>query len=527
MRQSLAGFVFLMVAAPLAAQPPAPTAAPTPAAVPGFGFAAPQAWPMPPGTPALAPNPGLAGVPTPDYGNRPTRRLSEVPPLPLQQQSGPADSVYRLAREALNRNEYSRAAGLFNTLRQRYPRSEYAPDAYYWEAYARYRIGGMQPLRTALALLEEQARARPEASTRTAGDAAALENRILGELARLGDSNAARRVTVAAQSAAAPPMPPEPVSPAVPPTPGAAPAPPSRSRGGDPRCRDEDDLQSSALNAVLQMNSERAVPILERVLARRDPESVCLRRRAVFIVSQHRSERVEQMLLDAVRTDPDEEVRSQAVFWLSQVNSPRSTAALESILASSTDPKVQERAIFSLSQQNRPEARQALRNYAGRNEVSEELRDKAIFWLGQSNDPQDVTFLQELYGRIQSAKLKERIIFSVSQNSRGGSDWFARIARNQSEPLELRKKALFWLGQRQGTTGADLAAVYDSFSDREMKDQLIFVLSQKQDRAAVDKLVDIVQKEPDRELKKKALFWLTQSNDPRVAEIISNILIKP
>ncbi|MGQ0701930.1 MAG: HEAT repeat domain-containing protein, partial [Gemmatimonadales bacterium] len=293
----------------------------------------------------------------------------------------------------------------------------------------------------------------------------------------------------------------------------------------DTRCRDEDDLQISALNSVMQMESERAIPILEKVLARRDEGSVCLRRRAVFIVSQHRGERIEEMLLTTVRTDPDAEVRSQAVFWLSQVNSPRATAALESVLASSQDPKLQERAVFALSQQDRPEARQALRTYASRIDVPEELRDKAVFWLGQSNDPQNIAFLQDLYGKVQSAKLKERIIFSVSQTDRGGSEWFARIARNQSEPLELRKKALFWMGQRQGTTGADLAAVYDSFSDREMKDHLIFVLSQKGDRAAVDKLVEIVQKEPDKELKKKALFWLTQSNDPRVNDIITKILI--
>jgi hypothetical protein len=60
-----------------------------------------------------------------------------------------------------------------------------------------------------------------------------------------------------------------------------------------------------------------------------------------------------------------------------------------------------------------------------------------------------------------------------------------------------------------------------------MKEQLIFVLSQKHDRAAVDKLVDIVEKEKDTELRKRALFWLSQSNDPRAAELINRILIKP
>jgi hypothetical protein len=53
------------------------------------------------------------------------------------------------------------------------------------------------------------------------------------------------------------------------------------------------------------------------------------------------------------------------------------------------------------------------------------------------------------------------------------------------------------------------------------------VLSQKHDRAAVDKLIDIAEKEKDTELRKKALFWLTQTNDPRVTDLLSRILIKP
>ncbi len=373
-----------------------------------------------------------------------TASMRTHPPLISAAQNGPADSLYRVAREALNRNEYGRAADLFSTLRRRYPRSDYAGDAHYWEAYARYRMGGTDQLRTSLALLEEQGRTYPDASTKSGGDADALQTRVLGELARQGDANAARRIAVVASGApvaAGAPM----VAPVAP----VAVVGVSRSS----RCEGEDDLQASALNAVLQMDSERAIPILEKVLARRDEGSACLRRRAVFIISQHKGERVEQMLLDAVRNDPDPEVKSQAVFWLSQVNSPRAVAAIESVLATSQDPKLQERAVFALSQQNRPEARAALRNYAARNDVSEDIRDKAVFWLGQSNDPQDAAFLQDLYGKVQGDKVKERIIFSVSQNNRASSEWFGRIARNQSEPLELRKKALFWMGQRNGTTG--------------------------------------------------------------------------
>ncbi len=60
--------------------------------------------------------------------------------------------------------------------------------------------------------------------------------------------------------------------------------------------------------------------------------------------------------------------------------------------------------------------------------------------------------------------------------------------------------------------------------DRAMREQLIFVYSQRRGRAATDKLIDIARREQDPSLRKKALFWLGQSNDPRVAQILLEII---
>ena len=49
------------------------------------------------------------------------------------------------------------------------------------------------------------------------------------------------------------------------------------------------DTRVAALNALLQMDTEQAMPILMDVLERRDACSVELRRKAVFLASQHAS----------------------------------------------------------------------------------------------------------------------------------------------------------------------------------------------------------------------------------------------
>jgi len=67
-------------------------------------------------------------------------RIAEVPPAPWADLD-PADSLYRAGREALNREDFRRAAALFAEISRRFPKSEYAADAGYWRAYALYRSG--------------------------------------------------------------------------------------------------------------------------------------------------------------------------------------------------------------------------------------------------------------------------------------------------------------------------------------------------------------------------------------------------
>lgn len=425
-----------------------------------------------------------------------------------------ADSVYRAARQALNNNQYSRAATMFRSIRDKYPRSAYVPNTYYWQAFALYRTGSEENLRTARTALQTQARQYPKATTRR--DAEALLRRIEGSLAQLGDEDAAAATVAAAQ----PPQPPTPATPAIA-------AMPPRGRPSDDRCDDDDDdIRIAALNAVLQMDADRAVPLLKTVLARRDEGSACLRRKAVFLVSQKRSDETSRILLDAVRSDPDREVREQAVFWLSQVPGDETVAALDSILQDpKTDPEIQEKAIFALSQHNSPRAASILCTYAGRRDRPDDLREKAIFWIGQRRSDENTQCLRNLYKTLENDDLKEKVIFSVSQM--GTSDsyrWLMDIVLDQKENIELRKKALFWAGQGRNVDIADLVRLYDTMNDREMKEQLIFVYSQRREDAALEKLFQIGKSDPDRELRKKAIFWVGQSRSPKAAQYLQDLI---
>jgi len=445
-------------------------------------------------------------------------------------QGDPADSLYRVARASLNRGRFADASNQFRELRRRYPQSGYVANAMYWEAFALYREGGAERLRRAASVLDEAQSKYPQATT--AGDASTLAVRVRGELARLGDKDAAAAIAADASGAVEAPEAPEPPEAAGsvrgvrPPRMRVPVARPVRVRLSD-RCGndDESDMKVAALNALLQMDADKAVPILKQVLARRDSSSVCLRRKAVFLVSQKKTEATEDILLDAARNDPDPEVKEQAVFWLSQVGTEKAVTALDSILRRSDDQALQEKALFALSQHHSPRAAAALRGYVERKDVSDDMREKAVFWLGQSEDPENDAFLRTVYGRTESGALKQKILFALSQ-SRGkeNQQFLLDVARNKDETVEVRKQALFWAGQSGSIGTPELASLYGTIPDREMREQIIFVLSQRSDAAAMDKLIDIARKDPDPELRKRALFWVGQSKDPRATQLLQDIL---
>lgn len=437
------------------------------------------------------------------------------------ERQGPSDSLYRAGRSALSSSQYQRAVDLFRQFRDRSPRSENVGNSYYWEAFALYRTGSDDALRAARAALRTLADKYPRATTRRDGEV--LMRRVQGVLAQRGDAEAAASIEEDVNDIA-PPRPPRTRDT---PRPPRAPKPPRAPRPGHggSSCDDEDDIRIAALNAMIGMDADRAIPTLKVLLARRDTGSTCLRRKAVFLVSQKRSPETAAILLNAARSDPDREVREQAVFWLSQVPGEATVIALDSILRGSDDPTVQEKAIFALSQHRSERAGATLRAFAERRDAPLNLREQAIFWLGQHKSAENAQFLRSLFGRLENEDLKEKVIFSLSQM--GGTDnyrWLMDIALNENEHIEIRKKALFWAGQGRSVDIADLVRLYDSMKDRDMREQLIFVYSQRREEAALEKLFDIGKNDPDRELRKKAIFWIGQSRSPRAAQYLQELI---
>ena len=64
----------------------------------------------------------------------------------------------------------------------------------------------------------------------------------------------------------------------------------------------------------------------------------------------------------------------------------------------------------------------------------------------------------------------------------------------------------------------------DPEGNREIRKQAVFALSQRDGNEGVPALIRIARTNPDPELRKTALFWLGQSEDPRALDLFEEIL---
>lgn len=100
------------------------------------------------------------------------------------------------------------------------------------------------------------------------------------------------------------------------------------------------------------------------------------------------------------------------------------------------------------------------------------------------------------------------------------------IARDRSVDHDARKSCVFWLGQLASDKATEglTKLVDDDDMELEVRESAVFSLSQIDDGESFDQLVAIARTNRHPQLRKAALFWLAQSDDPRVLDIFEGIL---
>jgi len=495
-----------------------------------MAVAAPYIAPMPP-MPAMAPMAPMA-APFVSFGGR---DFTDRPVPAPWVQGDPADSVYRIARDALNNGDYGRAARLFNDVVQKYGSKSQLTDAsQYFEALARYKIGTTDELHQAAKILKPMvAKLPPRTSTSTStngvepinavragvgygqscggfgctvvyntrsgfsdSEVATLYTRVNGALAQRGDAEAQAELNRVAGA------------------PGAV-------------CdREDQDVKAEAINALFRMDAAAWLPAVRKVLEHKDDCSASLRRSVVFILGGKPDTETGNLLIAVAKSDPNVEVRMAAINFLGRLPGDAGMTALDDLLKNDQDERIQRAAIRALNSSDNARARSGMRSLIDRKDAPMNLRIEAINSFSSDRaTTDDAAYLRALYPRADNDQMKEAILNTVSRIGGAENDAFVlAVAKNANESSRLRSAALSRLSRSPTVTTADLGKIYDAADSYDVRARIVQILGSRKDAESADKLIEIAKTSTVPSIKKEAIQAITRRNDPRATQLLNDII---
>ena len=413
-------------------------------------------------------------------------------PAPLLARFSPADfsaadgegksSAYRDAQSALDQAQWEEAARRFAAVAEQ--KNAEADAAIYWQAYAEEKLGRKSE---ALQTLKSLRSTYPKSVW--LDDADALEIALTGSAPRATGSVSG------------------PVT-AGPRTSGAPNAGPVIAGAGTSA---EEDLQLYALDGLMQMDSARALPILEKILA--GNRSLQVKQRALFVLSQSDEPRARSVLVETAKNGKPVELQIEAVRSLGIAGDPEDIRALSEIYRGTASKETRAGILeaFMIAGEEQPLLE------AARAESDPLLRSKAIELLGALDS---TAALADLYKGESSREVKGKILEGMM--IAGDKQQLLAAARNEPD-RELRGKAISLLGAAGGD--AELVELYAVTADPELRGKIIEGLMLAGNGKA---LIGLLRQEKDPELKRKIVQTLSlMDDDEAMAEIERLLTEKP
>jgi hypothetical protein len=277
-----------------------------------------------------------------------------------------------------------------------------------------------------------------------------------------------------------------------------------------PDAQPDDELKLLALRGLMQSDPDRALPMVEQILA--GDSSIKVKENALFVLSQSRSAKARQMLADAAKgaTNPDLQLR--AVRYLGAMGGPDNLQTLDEVYRGSSSTEVK-RAVLRSFMVASDHARLVS---VAKSESSPDLRQTAIQQLGAMRAN---TELSELYQSVTDADLKRRIIQALFVG--GASDKLIELARTEAN-ADLKRSAIRNLGLMSADQTADtLNAIYASSTDRGIKEEVVNALFLQKNAAS---LVELARTETDPDLKKHIVSRLTRMKSPEATDYFLGLL---
>jgi HEAT repeat protein len=428
-----------------------------------FGAALLSAAPLVAQPGAVPPLPGMPGAAPPGAGSAWASEWSEQREDREQERAREArqreDEAYESGTDALDEDRWDRAIDRFNRVIAM--NGSKADAAKYWKAYAQNQLGQRAE---ALATIAELIKSHP--NSRYVSQAKSLEARVRGSSGQ--------------------------------PVAGAEPV--------------DEDTAMAALNGLQHQDPERVVPLVEKILAgNRSPK---FKARALFVLAQIDSPAARQMLAKIARGESNPDLQRRAIQYLGIHGGRESRELLADIYKSSSDIDVKRRILqaFMVS------GERARLLTAAQSESSPELRAEAVRQLGVMGAHDE---LWQLYTKESSRDVKKQILQAMFVG--GNAERLIQLAKSESDP-ELRRVAVRNLGlMGSRRTGDALVEIYTTDKDAEIRKAVVQGLFIQNN---AESLVAIARKETDPVMKREIVSKLSLMRSKAAMDYLMEIIDK-
>jgi len=367
--------------------------------------------------------------------------------------------LYDDGREALDEDRYDQAEGKFKQLADM--NGPQTDAALYWKAYAENRLGKRDRALTTIADLK-----RRFPQSRWQKDASALEIEVK-------------------QSTG------QPVKPAD---------------------QSDEELKMLAIQGLMNSDSERAMPLLEKVL--NGSASPKEKSKALFVLAQSGSPQAREILGKIARGQSNPELQRKAVEYLGLFGGREARKTLADVYASSGDASVKHAILRSYMIGGDHERLFA----AAKSEKDESLRREAIRQLGLVHGTSE---LEQLYQTESSPDVRREILQAFFLA--GDSGRLVQAAQGEKDP-ELRRAAIRNLGLiHSDESGKALQEIYGKETDHAVKAEVLNAYFLQGNAKA---LVAIARSEKDPELKKTAVSKLSLMHSKEGTDYLMELLQK-
>jgi hypothetical protein len=276
---------------------------------------------------------------------------------------------------------------------------------------------------------------------------------------------------------------------------------------------DDEELKMYALDGLMQVEPDRALPVLERLLAGTSSER--LKGRALFVLSQSDSPRAREILLRTAKAGQPIGLRCDAVKTLGMSGEPEDIAALTAIARDPAAPiEVRSAVIEAYLIADRPEDILAI----AKSDPDPQIRAKAIESLGVADA---LPLLRQLWSTEKDPALRAKLLeaFGIA----GDIETLAKVARESSDP-QIRGKAIQGLAVSDGeTAGPILRQLYGEFSANDDKRAVLQALMVQGDAKV---LIELFRTEKDPNMKKVIVQQLAVMDDPDATRTLLEVLGK-